>query len=119
MFDPQEEIRKAQRHAYWRRNSFSTCVVLTLVSMAAFLVEPQGLPLIIASVVGGSLAYYGGTRRGWWGTALAFAGLLLPAWPVWVLVPSRLLIWIQIIAPLFATILGLGLLLKGSAHDEP
>lgn len=118
MLDPQKKVAEAQTLAYWRRHSLLTFIALSGVSLVAFFIQPKGLPLMGAAIVGGGLIYCGGLYRTWWGTAIFFIGLALPAWVVWELAPSRPLTWIQSIAPMFATFLGLGLRFGEVAPDE-
>ena len=111
-------MERAQVRGYWARNSLSTFVALLVVSFLAFLLQPAGTPLLLAAVVGGALIHVGARYRTWWGTAIICIGLLLPVWPVYLLVPSKLLMWIQIVAPMFATVLGLNLYFRRSATNE-
>lgn len=117
MFDPEEELDGVQRRRYWARHAFSTVIVLTCVSVVAFLLQPLGLPLLLASVVGGAVIYFGSKHKTWWGSALMVIGFLLPIWPIYFLVPSKLLMWIQVVAPLFATVFGLKLYDEGTSAD--
>ena len=119
MYDPHADFRRAHFLAYWKRNSFSTCVVLTCVSLISLWLFPKGLPLLASGVVSGALAYFGFSSGKWWGSVLGCAALLVPVWPVWEFALSTGLVWILIITPMGATVLGLHIFVKGSSGYEP
>jgi len=118
MFDPAERIKNAQIRLYWKRHAFSTLMVVTVASLISLLLYPAGLPLFLASGVGGFLLYWGASRHTWWGSGIAVVGVLLPCAGAWLFVPSRELMWTQGIAPFFVGMWGLSLWLTPSEDRE-
>jgi hypothetical protein len=118
MFDPAEEVQKAQRRLYWNRHAFTSFVVVTFAAVISLCLSPTGWPLFLASGVAGVVLFWGVTRRTLWGGVVAVAGFLPLLVVSWHMVPSEPIMWTQEIAPLFSSAWGLMLWFRSTKFSE-